>query len=72
MLITLMSISLARIPYKRSRRATRVRGVDDYGHCDPDCVPRFNLDPLSMRQLSAAWGEHKDGEVRQAADMAEQ
>jgi len=53
------------------RQATLVRGVDDYGHWDPDHVPRFDLDPLSMKQLSAAWGEYKDGEVRQAADMAE-
>ena len=53
------------------RQATLVRGVDDCGHWDPDHAPRFDLDPLSMAQLSAAWGEYKDGEVRQAADMAE-
>ncbi len=53
------------------RRATLVRGVDRHGHWDPDHEPRIDLDPASMAQLSAAWGEYKDGEVRQAADMAE-
>ena len=52
------------------RSATLVRGVDEYGHWDADNEPRFDLDPLSMKQLSAAWGEYKDGEVRQAADVA--
>jgi len=50
------------------RQATLVRGVDAYGHWDPDHEPRFDLDPLSMKQLSAAWGEYKDGEVKQAAE----
>ena len=52
------------------RRATLVRGVDEYRHWDEDCVPRFDLDPLSMQQLTAAWGEYKDGEIRQAAETA--
>lgn len=52
------------------RRATLVRGVDTYGHWDPDDLPRHDLDPVSMTQLSAAWGEYKDGEIKQAADMA--
>ena len=51
------------------RQATLVRGVDEYGHWDPDHEPRCDLDPLSMAQLTAAWGEYKDGEVKQAADM---
>jgi ectoine hydroxylase-related dioxygenase (phytanoyl-CoA dioxygenase family) len=50
------------------RQATLVRGVDDYRHWDADHAPRFDLDPLSMAQLSATWGEYKDGEVKQAAD----
>lgn len=50
------------------RQATLVRGVDNYQHWDADNLPRFDLDPLSMQQLSAAWGQYKDGEVRQAAD----
>lgn len=51
-------------------RATLVRGVDRFGHWDPDQLPRHDLDPLSMAQLSAAWGTYRDGEIRQAADMA--
>ena len=51
------------------RRATLVRGVDEYGHWDRDDEPRYDLDPLSMAQLAAAWGEYKDGDVKQAADM---
>ena len=51
------------------RRATLVRGIDEYGHWDADDVPSIDLDPASMRQLSAAWGEYKDGEVQQAADL---
>lgn len=53
------------------RQATLVRGVDDHGHWDADHVPRFDLDPLSLAQLYAAWGEYKDGEIKQAAEMAE-
>lgn len=51
------------------RPATLVRGVDAYGHWDADALPAFDLDPASMRQLSGAWGEYRDGDVRQAADM---
>ena len=50
------------------RQATLMRGVDDHGHWDADNVPRVDLDPLSMAQLTAAWGEYKDGEIRQAAE----
>ena len=52
------------------RRATLVRGVDEYGYWDRDHEPRFDLDPESMQQLAAAWGEYKDGDTKQAADMA--
>lgn len=51
------------------RRASLVRGIDSYQNWDPDDLPRIDLDPVSMRQLSAAWGEYKDGEIRQAADL---
>jgi hypothetical protein len=54
------------------RQATLVRGVDDYGHWDPDCAPRFDLDPASMAQLTAAWGQYKDGEVKQAAEIGDE
>lgn len=50
-------------------RATLLRGEDRYGHWDADELPRFDLDPAAMRQLTASWGAYKDGEVRQAADM---
>ncbi|MEO8523901.1 MAG: phytanoyl-CoA dioxygenase family protein [Caldimonas sp.] len=50
-------------------RATLVRGVDRHGHWDPDDLPRFDLDPVAMKQLSASWGAYKDGEVKQASDM---
>lgn len=51
------------------RQATLVRGVDTHGHWDADDEPRFDLDPRSMQQLQAAWGQYKDGEVMQAAGM---
>ena len=51
------------------RQATLVRGIDAHGHWDPDQEPRFDLDPLAMQQLTAAWGQYRDGEIRQAADM---
>ena len=50
-------------------RATLVRGVDRYGYWDEDALPREDLDPRAMDQLSATWGKYKDGETRQAADM---
>ncbi len=53
------------------RRATLVRGVDDFGHWDPDTLPTHDCDPRSMNELSQAWGQYKDGEVRQAADMVQ-
>ena len=52
------------------RQATLVRGIDEYGYWDPDNEPRYDLDPESMKQLTAAWDQYKDGEVKQAADMA--
>jgi hypothetical protein len=51
------------------RQATLVRGTDRFGHWDADHLPRHDLDPVSMKQLTAAWGQYKDGEVKQAADM---
>jgi len=50
-------------------RATLVRGEDRYGHWDPDTLPKYDCDPAAMSELSAAWGQYKDGEVKQAADM---
>lgn len=51
-------------------RATLVRGTDRFGHWDPDDLPRFDLDPVALRQLSACWGAYKDGDVKQVADMS--
>jgi Phytanoyl-CoA dioxygenase (PhyH) len=50
------------------RSATLVRGVDRYGHWDPDPLPRFDLDPVAYGALRAAWGQYRDGEIKQAAD----
>ncbi|MFK7967319.1 MAG: phytanoyl-CoA dioxygenase family protein [Burkholderiaceae bacterium] len=50
-------------------RATLVRGKDKFGNWDPDDLPRFDLDPLSMQQLSSVWGTYKDGETIQASEI---
>ncbi|NMG66059.1 phytanoyl-CoA dioxygenase family protein [Azoarcus indigens] len=57
-------------PLKGRHRATLVRGVDAYGHWDADVLPAYDLDPAAMAQLRGAWGQYKDGETRQVADMA--
>jgi chlorinating enzyme len=56
-------------PVSGKGRATLVRGTDTYGHWQPDDLPRYDLDPVAMRQLEASWGAYKDGEVKQAADL---
>jgi ectoine hydroxylase-related dioxygenase (phytanoyl-CoA dioxygenase family) len=56
-------------PVSGKGRATLVRGVDTYGYWEPDTLPRFDLDPFSMAELTAVWGKYKDGETKQAADM---
>jgi hypothetical protein len=50
------------------RSATMVRGVDRHGHWDPDPLPRFDLDPVAYGALRAAWGQYRDGEIKQAAE----
>lgn len=52
------------------RRATLVRGVDRFDHWDPDTLPEYDRDPRSMSELAQTWGQYKDGEVKQAADMS--
>ncbi len=52
------------------RKATLVRGQDRFGHWDPDALPREDLDPAAMVELHAVWGQYKDGETKQVADMA--
>jgi non-haem Fe2+, alpha-ketoglutarate-dependent halogenase len=50
------------------RTATLVRGVDRYSYWDPDPLPKFDLDPVAFAALRAAWGQYRDGEVKQAAE----
>ena len=52
------------------RKATLVRGTDRFGHWDAETLPRVDLDPPAMAELRAVWGQYKDGETRQVADMA--
>ncbi len=49
------------------RTATLVRGVDRHGHWDADPLPSHDLDPVAMAAVHAAWGQYRDGEVKQAA-----
>jgi hypothetical protein len=50
------------------RTATLVRGIDRFGHWDPDPLPRYDLDPVAYQAMRAAWGQYRDGEVvKQAA-----
>lgn len=50
------------------RSATLVRGVDRHGNWDADPLPRFDLDPVAFAAMRAAWGQYRDGEVKQAAE----
>jgi non-haem Fe2+, alpha-ketoglutarate-dependent halogenase len=50
------------------RSATVVRGVDNYGHWDADPLPQFDLDPVALAVMRSAWGQYRDGEVKQAAE----
>jgi hypothetical protein len=50
------------------RTATLVRGVDRYRHWEPDPLPRFDLDPIALGAMRAAWGQYRDGDVKQAAE----
>jgi ectoine hydroxylase-related dioxygenase (phytanoyl-CoA dioxygenase family) len=50
------------------RAATLVRGTDHHGHWDADPLPRYDRDPVAMAALHAAWGQYRDGEVKQAAE----
>lgn len=50
------------------RKALLVRGEDEYGHWDPETLPRFDLDPLSLAELDDVWGGYKGGKYKQAAE----
>jgi hypothetical protein len=56
-------------PISGHGKATLVRGVDRFGHWEPDALPERDLDPRAMAQLSATWGKYKDGETKQVADL---
>ncbi len=51
------------------RTATLVRGVDAHGHWDPDPLPKADLDPIAFACLRSVWGQYKDGDTKQAADL---
>jgi non-heme Fe2+,alpha-ketoglutarate-dependent halogenase len=51
------------------RRATLVRGVDEFGYWDPETLPAVERDPASMIELAQTWGQYKDGEVKQVVDV---
>jgi len=50
------------------RTASLVRGVDDYGHWDPDPAPRFDRDPLILDHMRAAHARYHDRSVAQEAE----
>lgn len=50
------------------RSATLVRGTDRFGHWDADPLPRYDLDPVAYAAMRAAWGQYRDGDVKQAAE----
>jgi len=50
------------------RSATLMRGVDRYSYWDADPLPQFDLDPVAFAAMRAAWGQYRDGEVKQAAE----
>jgi hypothetical protein len=49
------------------RTGTLVRGTDRFGHWDADPLPRYDLDPIAYDAMRRAWGQYRDGEVKQAA-----
>jgi chlorinating enzyme len=50
------------------RTATLVRGIDRYGYWDPDPLPQYDFDPVAFEAMRAAWGQYREGEVKQAAE----
>ena len=51
------------------RTATLVRGVDTYGHWDPEPTPKMDLDPECMAFLRNTWARYRDPDVPQAAKL---
>jgi non-haem Fe2+, alpha-ketoglutarate-dependent halogenase len=60
-------------PHVRStlgrRTAHLVRGVDEYGHWDPDPAPRFDGDPLILEHARGAQRRYTDESVPQEAEV---
>jgi non-haem Fe2+, alpha-ketoglutarate-dependent halogenase len=46
-----------------------VRGIDSYGHWDPEPMPRTDLDPECMTFLRQSWARYRDPDVPQAAAL---
>jgi hypothetical protein len=51
------------------RSALLVRGKDRAGRWDSDPLPQSELDPAAFAALRAAWGQYRDGTVRQAVEL---
>jgi len=49
------------------RSAMLVHGEDRYGYWDADPIPRFDMDPVCVQRLHAAWDEYRDVGIKQAA-----
>ena len=54
------------------RTATLVRGVDTFGHWDPEPTPKMDLDPECMAFLRNTWARYRDPDVPQAAKLKAQ
>ena len=35
-----------------------VRGVDEYGHWDPEPRPRFDMDPVAVEIMQKSWQQY--------------
>jgi hypothetical protein len=60
----------AHVDSKLGRRtALLMRGQDRTGKWDSDPLPQSELDPVAFAALRAAWGQYRDGAVKQAAEV---
>jgi non-haem Fe2+, alpha-ketoglutarate-dependent halogenase len=49
------------------RSAMLVRGVDDYGHWDPEPRPRYDMDPIAVAIMKQSWQQYLTLAKNQAA-----
>jgi hypothetical protein len=49
---------------KGRRPAVLVRGVDEYRHWDPEVLPRYDQDPLTMGTLAETWKRFGNAEFK--------